>query len=28
LTLKILFWGALAPVCWTIAYFRLRETEV
>jgi hypothetical protein len=28
LTLKILFWGVLAPVCWIITYFRLRETEV
>jgi hypothetical protein len=26
--LKILFWSALAPVCWIITYFRLQETEV
>jgi len=25
---KVLFWGAAAPVCWIIAYLRLRETEV
>jgi hypothetical protein len=25
---KILFWGAMAPVCWVISYLRLRETEV
>jgi hypothetical protein len=25
---RVLFWGALAPVCWVAAYFRLRETEV
>jgi len=31
LTLKgfqFIFWFILAPLCWTIAYFRLRETEV
>jgi hypothetical protein len=28
LTLKILFWAVLAPVCWIISYFRLKETEV
>ena len=28
LVAKILFWGALAPVCWVISYLRLRETEV
>ena len=27
-TLKVLYWSALAPICWVIAYFRLRETEV
>ena len=26
--LRVLFWGAFAPVCWVAAYFRLRETEV
>jgi hypothetical protein len=25
---KVLFWGAMAPVCWVISYLRLRETEV
>jgi hypothetical protein len=25
---KVLFWGAMAPVCWLIGYLRLRETEV
>jgi len=25
---RVLFWGAFAPVCWVAAYFRLRETEV
>lgn len=25
---KVLFWGAMAPVCWVIGYLRLRETEV
>jgi hypothetical protein len=25
---KVLFWAALAPVCWLISYLRLRETEV
>ncbi len=25
---KVLFWGAMAPVCWLISYLRLRETEV
>jgi hypothetical protein len=28
LALKILFWGALAPVCWLLSYLRLSETEV
>jgi hypothetical protein len=28
LSLKILFWGALAPVCWLLGYLRLAETEV
>ena len=27
-TLKVLYWAFLAPVCWVIAYHRLRETEV
>jgi hypothetical protein len=26
--LRVLFWGAFAPVCWAASYFRLRETEV
>jgi hypothetical protein len=25
---EILFWGALAPVCWLAAYFKLGEVEV
>lgn len=25
---RVLFWSALAPVCWVISYLRLRETEV
>lgn len=25
---NVLYWAILAPVCWTIAYLRLRETEV
>jgi hypothetical protein len=25
---RVLFWGAFAPVCWVAAYFRLQETEV
>lgn len=25
---RVLFWAALAPVCWVAAYFRLQETEV
>ena len=28
IVMKILYWAFLAPICWTIAYFRLRETEV
>jgi hypothetical protein len=28
LALQILFWGALAPVCWLLSYLRLGETEV
>jgi hypothetical protein len=28
LALRILFWAVLAPVCWIITYFRLREKEV
>ena len=26
--LKTVFWLALAPCCWIVAYLRLRETEV
>ncbi len=25
---EVLYWAALAPTCWIIVYFRLRETEV
>ena len=26
-TIVLLFWLALAPFCWIVAYFRLKESE-
>lgn len=27
-TAEVVYWSALAPFCWVVTYFRLREAEV